>query len=179
MTRDKVSVARRRETGSVSSPLDVVADWAAPPEAEALKPYFYDPVGFARDCIRWPEGQGLNPHQEEGLNAIIEHRRLSIRSMHGAGKTTFCAAFILWFALTRDAMCRSGAYGLADWKIVITAGAWRQLEKFLMPEVHKWAQRTSTGTSSAGEPSRRPSCNVSGSGSATAKPPRSRRTTWP
>jgi hypothetical protein len=46
-----------------------------------------------------------------------------------------------WFALTRDAMCASGEGNITDWKCPITAGAWRQLEKFLWPEIHKWARR--------------------------------------
>ena len=41
---------------------------------------------------------------------------------------------ILAFALTRDAL------GL-DWKVVTTAGAWRQLIKYLWPEIHKWVRR--------------------------------------
>lgn len=120
---------------------DLVGDWAAPPDAVALEPYFYDPVAFARECIRWPDNHELTEHQAEGLKAIIDFFRVCIRSMHGAGKTTFCAIFILWFALTRDAMCATGEYGITDWKIVTTAGAWRQLERYLWPEVHKWATR--------------------------------------
>ena len=41
---------------------------------------------------------------------------------------------MLWFALTRDAA------GI-DWKCVTTAGAWRQLEYYLWPEIHKWVGR--------------------------------------
>lgn len=41
---------------------------------------------------------------------------------------------IHWFALTRDGEAE-------DWKIVTTASAWRQLVKYLWPEVHKWARR--------------------------------------
>jgi hypothetical protein len=41
---------------------------------------------------------------------------------------------VLWFALTRDA---TGT----DWKIVTTAGAWRQLISYLWPEIRKWASR--------------------------------------
>jgi hypothetical protein len=37
----------------------------------------------------------------------------------------------LWFALTRDGQ---------DWKIPTTASAWRQLTKFLWPEIRKWAR---------------------------------------
>src|SRR6185436_2954082 len=42
------------------------------------------------------------------------------------------AIAILWFCLTRDQ---------EDWKVATTASAWRQLTKFLWPEVHKWARR--------------------------------------
>lgn len=38
---------------------------------------------------------------------------------------------IHWYALTRDG---------DDWKIPTLASAWRQLEKFLWPEIHKWAR---------------------------------------
>lgn len=41
---------------------------------------------------------------------------------------------ILWFALTRDGM-------EGDWKIPTTASTWRQLIKFLWPEIHKWSFR--------------------------------------
>lgn len=57
---------------------------------------------------------------------------MSIRGPHGLGKTALAAITILWFALTRDG---------EDWKIPTTASAWRQLEKFLWPEIHKWARR--------------------------------------
>lgn len=42
------------------------------------------------------------------------------------------AIAVIWFALTRDG---------EDWKIPTTASAWRQLEKFLWPEIHKWLRR--------------------------------------
>jgi len=41
---------------------------------------------------------------------------------------------ILWFSLTRDDEPN-------DWKIPTTASAWRQLSKFLWPEIHKWSKR--------------------------------------
>ena len=56
------------------------------------------------------------------------------RSPHGAGKTSTAALTVLWFAVTRDAA------GI-DWKAVTTAGAWRQLLKYLWPEIHLWARR--------------------------------------
>lgn len=94
--------------------------------------YRNDPAGFSRDCIIWKAGEGLSPYQNEAIMLLPERRRLSVRGAHGLGKTTLAAIVILWFALTRDGQ---------DWKIPTTASAWRQLTKFLWPEVHKWARR--------------------------------------
>jgi hypothetical protein len=94
--------------------------------------YKHDPVGFARDCIKWKEGQGLTSYQEEIMQELVAHGRISVRGPHGLGKTAQAAILVLWFALTRDG---------DDWKIPTTASAWRQLSKFLWPEIHKWARR--------------------------------------
>ena len=56
-----------------------------------------------------------------------------MRGPHGLGKTTTAALAVLWFASTREL---SGV----DWRIATTAGAWRQLTRFVLPEVGKWAQ---------------------------------------
>ena len=95
--------------------------------------WYDDPVGFADQCIAWPDGRGLTAYQRDVLAAIPVKRRVSVRGPHGLGKTGMTAIAILWFALTRDAAGR-------DWKIVTTAGAWRQLIQFLWPEIHKWAR---------------------------------------
>lgn len=95
--------------------------------------FYHDPVGFAEQCIDWPEGKGLTPYQAEVLAAIPVKKRVSVRGPHGLGKTTTTAIAVLWFALTREAAGR-------DWKCVTTAGAWRQLERYLWPEIHKWAR---------------------------------------
>ena len=52
-----------------------------------------------------------------------------MRGPHGLGKTAMLAWFVLWFALTRDG---------EDWKVPTTASVWRQLTKFLWPEIKKW-----------------------------------------
>ncbi len=96
--------------------------------------YRDDPLAFAHACFRWPHGYSLSPYQEEVLSEITKRRRIALRGPHGLGKTAVGAIIILWFALTRDA-------GGEDWKVVTTASAWRQLTKFLWPEVHKWARR--------------------------------------
>lgn len=94
--------------------------------------YRPDPAGFARDCIAWKRNEGLTTYQEEILTFLGQRRRASVRGPHGLGKTGLAAIAILWFALTHDG---------EDWKIATTASAWRQLTKFLWPEIHKWANR--------------------------------------
>lgn len=96
--------------------------------------YLRDPAGFVRDCIIWEEGEGPASYQVEALYELQKHRRVSVRGPHGLGKTSLSAWGVLWFALTRDA-------GKDDWKVPTTASAWRQLTKFLWPEIHKWAHR--------------------------------------
>jgi hypothetical protein len=93
-----------------------------------------DPVGFCRDCIDWPPNTRLEDYQGDILAAVAQSKRVAVRSPHGTGKTTTEALVLLWFAVTRDAAS-------IDWKVVTTAGAWRQLERYLWPEVHLWARR--------------------------------------
>jgi hypothetical protein len=95
--------------------------------------YRDDPVGFARDCIDWRGEEGLTFYQEAASNALVRYKRVAERGPHGLGKTALASIIILWFALTRD--------GVDDWKIPTTASSWRQLTKFLWPELHKWAGR--------------------------------------
>lgn len=95
--------------------------------------YFNDPVAFINDCVDFGDKGGLTFYQEEVMAALVEKKRVAQRGPHGLGKTTTAALLILWFALTRD-----GAG--ADWKCPTTAGAWRQLEDYLWPEVAKWAK---------------------------------------
>lgn len=97
-------------------------------------PWHDDPAEFALACVSWPEGQSLASYQAEIMRALVEHRRVAVRGPHGLGKSALCALLILWFACTRDAAS-------TDWKVLTTASAWRQLEKFLWPEVHLWARR--------------------------------------
>lgn len=96
--------------------------------------YYHEPVRFALECFTWNRNEGLTSYQTEILGALVRLRKVSARGPHGLGKTALMAIIVLWFSLTRD-----GA-GI-DWKIVTTAGAWRQLERYLWPEIHKWANR--------------------------------------
>lgn len=97
--------------------------------------YYADFAGFIQDCIDWGEGEGPTNYQNEIATKIATVNRVSARGPHGLGKTALMAMAVLWFALTRDGDKKQ------DWKVVTTASAWRQLIKYLWPEIHKWARR--------------------------------------
>jgi len=97
--------------------------------------YWYDPVAWLHDRVRFPEGESPTDYQEECLTALGERRRASARGPHGLGKTAMSAWALLWFVDTRDR-------AKTDWKAITTAGSWAQLRNFLWPEVHKWVRRT-------------------------------------
>lgn len=96
------------------------------------KQYQGDPVAFTRDCINWRPGEALAEYQEAALADLPVYGRVTVRGPHGLGKSALMSWAMLWFALTRDG---------EDWKIPSTASAWRQLTKFLWPELRKWARR--------------------------------------
>jgi hypothetical protein len=100
---------------------------------EKISRYYHDPVGFVRDCINWPEGKFLTDYQMEILDELPKRKRVAVRGPHGLGKTACVSLAILWFSLTRDAVGK-------DWKVITTAGVWRQLKHFTWPEVHKWTR---------------------------------------
>lgn len=96
--------------------------------------YFNAPAAFVMDCFVWPDDPTRRPsaYQLEILEELTTRKRVCVRSPHGAGKTALMAWLTWWFALTRDG---------EDWKIPTTASNWRQLDKFLWPEIHKWAKK--------------------------------------
>jgi hypothetical protein len=98
------------------------------------KKYSKDPAAFVVDCIEHAEDRGPIDYQMEILEQIPVEKRVSVRGPHGMGKTALASWLVLWGVLTAD-----------DCKVPTTASAWRQLTKFLWPEVHKWAQRLRWG----------------------------------
>lgn len=94
--------------------------------------YWDDPAGWVRDCLEWKKGEGAAEYQNEIMNALPKEKRVSARGPHGIGKSSMAAWIVLWYADTRDGK---------DWKVATTASAWRQLTKYLWPEVHKWVRR--------------------------------------
>lgn len=93
------------------------------------KQYKHDPLGFVHDCIEF-NGNGPAPYQDEILAEFAKRRRVAVRGPHGMGKTALAAWIVLWAVLTED-----------DCKAPTTASAWRQLTKFLWPEIRKWVRR--------------------------------------
>lgn len=131
---EKVAALQRlkRKNDEIESSLDARDFIAGGRYAEFKARYRNDLAGFAVDCFRWEDGDGPAPYQLEIFEALPIHRRVSVRGPHGLGKTFMESIAVLWFALTRDG---------EDWKCIQTASAWRQLTKYLWPEIHKWSRR--------------------------------------
>lgn len=115
------------------SPFDIAAELYDP----KLARYTHDPAAFVRDMFIWRDGEGPVHYQYGNLEALESEKRVAVRGPHGLGKTAENSWAILWFALTREAECVNGG---GDWKIPTTASVWRQLTKFLWPEIRKWAR---------------------------------------
>lgn len=121
-------------SSSTANEWEIVARHFEPVSAAARSRFHDHPALFAQECIDWRDTPGLTDYQAEILDAVPREKRVAVRGPHGLGKTTLLAILILWFALTRDEA------GL-DWKVASTAGAWRQLERYLWPEIRKWSKR--------------------------------------
>lgn len=88
------------------------------------------PRQWAHDCLPVT----LSGYQGEVLDEIPVRKRVALRGPHGLGKSFLGATAVHWFATTRD-------LAGVEWKIITTASAWRHLEVYLWPEIHKWARR--------------------------------------
>ncbi len=90
--------------------------------------YKDDRVAFACDLL--PDIQ-LTDYQLEILDLFDSGcSRVAVRSPHGVGKTLLAALLAHHSVLTTSGDC----------KVPTTASAWRQLEKYLWPEIHKLAK---------------------------------------
>lgn len=101
--------------------------------------FYDDPVGFVDEFVDFSGAAagtevGLTPYQREIMDDLPKYGRMGVRGPHGLGKTTTNALTVLWFAITREAAQK-------DWKCATTAGAWRQLEHYLWPEIRKWSRK--------------------------------------
>lgn len=89
--------------------------------------YANDRIAFVHDCM--PEVSAtIAPYQEEILGYFDEGKsRVAIRGPHGLGKTFLASVLVHHAVLTSENDC----------KVPTTASAWRQLEKYLWPEINK------------------------------------------
>lgn len=92
--------------------------------------YGQDLAGFVEDCIIFDIGDGPTSYQKRILVGFPSWGRTAVRGPRGLGKTTLAAWIVLWAVLTSN-----------DVLVMTTAGTWRQLQKFLWPEIHKWVER--------------------------------------
>ena len=98
--------------------------------AKFQRMYVNDRIAFVYDCL--PDlGNTLAPYQEEILGYFDSgYSKVAVRGPHGLGKTALAAVLVHHSVLTAE----------ADAKVPTTASAWRQLEKFLWPEIRKMAK---------------------------------------
>jgi hypothetical protein len=89
--------------------------------------YRNDRVAFAFDCLPAYRNT-ITEYQMEILSYFDEgYSRVAVRGPHGLGKTFLASILTHHTILTAEEDC----------KVPTTASAWRQLEKYLWPEIHK------------------------------------------
>jgi phage terminase large subunit len=94
------------------------------PLLDFVNEYRTNPVAFVKEVL----GGTPTPYQEEALNALATgERKMSIRSGHGTGKSTFASWAMLWFVMFRFPN-----------KVVVTAPTTGQLFDALFAELKKW-----------------------------------------
>lgn len=96
--------------------------------------WYNDPQAFVHDCIDFPPGEAPTDYQDEILGELPVRKRIAVRGPHGLGKTALESWVTLWFSTQREGAGE-------DWKVPTLASVWRQLDRFLWPEIHKWARR--------------------------------------
>ena len=94
------------------------------PLLDFVNEYRSNPVAFVKEVL----GGTPTAYQEEALNALAKgERKMSIRSGHGTGKSTFASWAMLWFVMFRFPN-----------KVVVTAPTTGQLFDALFAELKKW-----------------------------------------
>jgi len=92
---------------------------------EYIQKYSHDPLQWVEDFV----DISLPKYHIKTLIKIRDGiRKIAIFGPHGLGKSVLAALIVLW-----------GGSTAADCKVITTASAWRQLEEYLWPEIHKWA----------------------------------------
>ena len=92
-----------------------------------LREWRQSPLLFVTECI----GAKPSEQQAEALISFAKHKRTTIRSGHGCGKSTTASWLIMWFLCTRP-------YS----KVACTAPTARQLSDILWSELSKWMRQS-------------------------------------
>lgn len=92
-----------------------------------LREWKNSPLLFVIECIRAKPSE----QQAEALVSFGKHKRTTIRSGHGCGKSTTASWLIMWFLCTRP-------YA----KVACTAPTARQLSDILWSELSKWMRHS-------------------------------------
>jgi len=97
--------------------------------SELILTYEKHPDLFVEDLL------GVTPQdwQREMMAATLQHRKLSLRSGHGLGKTACCSWLMIWYLLTRYPV-----------KVVCTAPSASTLYDGLMAETKRWVKELPT-----------------------------------
>ncbi|MXY59223.1 MAG: hypothetical protein F4Y96_01740, partial [Chloroflexi bacterium] len=92
--------------------------------AEDFTRYRNDPVGFVRDVL----GEAGMPYskQVEMLEAMVDHRRVSVVGANASGKDWTAARAVLWWMETQE-----------DPKCVVTGPTQRQVEDVIWQEMRE------------------------------------------
>jgi hypothetical protein len=107
--------------------LQEIAKRSNPQSKEFQKKYYHDPHQWVLDFVDIE----LSPYLVDVLKMVKQgHAKIAIFGPHGLGKSVLAAILVLW-----------GGNVSVDCKIPTTASAWRQLEEYLWPEIHKWYHR--------------------------------------
>lgn len=85
-------------------------------------------VDFVLEVLRPKE---LYTYQIRILKNFRKHQRVSVKSLRGVGKTAMASFIVLWLI----SCCPT------EVKAITTASVWEQLDKYLWPEIRKWALR--------------------------------------
>ena len=88
--------------------------------------YVNDPLAFLHDCIITPPKWIWASYQEEVIGEMLTRQRQALYGPRGLGKSTLASVLIWWSVLTSD-----------DTITPTTASSWRQLDKYLWPEIHR------------------------------------------
>lgn len=88
--------------------------------------YYNDPVGLTRELFKvTPTDQ-----QKAIMNAVVKHRKVSVRSGHNIGKSALATWLTFWFLITRSFP-----------KIICSANTKEQLYDVLWAEMNKWKRQ--------------------------------------